>query len=36
MVNRQMPKPVELLELMQFEKPELNLKKRVWLAPPPR
>ncbi|WP_374008102.1 alpha-hydroxy-acid oxidizing protein [Leifsonia sp. LS-T14] len=28
MVNRQMPKPAELLELMQFKKPELNLKKR--------
>jgi L-lactate dehydrogenase (cytochrome) len=28
MVNRQFPKPVELLELMQFKKPELNLKKR--------
>ncbi|WP_285113714.1 alpha-hydroxy acid oxidase [Leifsonia sp. fls2-241-R2A-40a] len=28
MVTRQFPKPVELLELMQFKKPELNLKKR--------
>ncbi|MGO4299455.1 alpha-hydroxy acid oxidase [Leifsonia sp. RAF41] len=28
MVNRQVPKPLELLELMQFKKPELNLKKR--------
>lgn len=28
MVSRQFPKPVELLELMQFKKPELNLKKR--------
>lgn len=28
MVDRQFPKPVELLELMQFKKPELNLKKR--------
>ncbi|WP_374007454.1 alpha-hydroxy-acid oxidizing protein [Leifsonia sp. LS-T14] len=28
MVDRQMPKPAELLELMQFKKPELNLKKR--------
>lgn len=28
MVNRQFPKPVELLELMQFKKPELDLKKR--------
>ncbi|WP_374009137.1 alpha-hydroxy-acid oxidizing protein [Leifsonia sp. LS-T14] len=28
MVTRQFPKPAELLELMQFKKPELNLKKR--------
>jgi L-lactate dehydrogenase (cytochrome) len=28
MVSRQLPKPAELLELMQFKKPELNLKKR--------
>jgi L-lactate dehydrogenase (cytochrome) len=28
MVNRQFPKPIELLELMQFKKPELDLKKR--------
>ncbi|ANF33013.1 alpha-hydroxy-acid oxidizing enzyme [Leifsonia xyli] len=28
MVDRQFPKPAELLELMQFKKPELNLKKR--------
>ncbi|MGO4536233.1 alpha-hydroxy acid oxidase, partial [Leifsonia sp. 2MCAF36] len=28
MVTRQFPKPVELLELMQFKKPELDLKKR--------
>ncbi|MDR6969802.1 alpha-hydroxy acid oxidase [Leifsonia shinshuensis] len=28
MVDRQFPRPVELLELMQFKKPELNLKKR--------
>jgi len=28
MVDRQFPKPAELLELMQFKTPELNLKKR--------
>lgn len=28
MVNRQFPKPAELLELMRFKKPELDLKKR--------
>jgi L-lactate dehydrogenase (cytochrome) len=28
MVTRQFPKPVELLELMKFKKPELDLKKR--------
>lgn len=28
MVDRQFPRPAELLELMQFKKPELNLKKR--------
>ncbi|MDR6971979.1 alpha-hydroxy acid oxidase [Leifsonia shinshuensis] len=28
MVTRQAPRPAELLELMQFKKPELNLKKR--------
>ncbi|MGN7799682.1 alpha-hydroxy acid oxidase [Leifsonia sp. 22587] len=28
MVTRQLPRPAELLELMQFKKPELNLKKR--------
>ena len=28
MVTRQLPKPSELLELMQFKKPELNAKKR--------
>ncbi|SEH81658.1 MULTISPECIES: alpha-hydroxy-acid oxidizing protein, partial [unclassified Leifsonia] len=28
MVTRQFPKPVELLELMQFKRPELDLKKR--------
>ncbi|MCR2762622.1 alpha-hydroxy-acid oxidizing protein [Microbacterium sp. zg.B48] len=28
MVKRQLPKPVELLELMQFKKPELNGRKR--------
>ncbi|MGN7800432.1 alpha-hydroxy acid oxidase [Leifsonia sp. 22587] len=28
MVTRQAPRPAELLELMQFRKPELNLKKR--------
>ena len=28
MVTRQLPKPAELLELMQFKKPELNAKKR--------
>jgi L-lactate dehydrogenase (cytochrome) len=27
-VNRQLPKPAELLELMQFKKPQLNGKKR--------
>jgi len=28
MVERQLPRPVELLELMRFKRPELNLKKR--------
>ncbi|MEV8026203.1 alpha-hydroxy-acid oxidizing enzyme, partial [Microbacterium sp. NPDC080220] len=28
MVQRQFPKPLELLELMQFKKPELNGTKR--------
>ncbi|TDQ02514.1 MULTISPECIES: alpha-hydroxy acid oxidase [Microbacteriaceae] len=28
MVDRQLPRPAELLELMQFRKPELNSKKR--------
>ncbi|MGO4595597.1 alpha-hydroxy-acid oxidizing protein, partial [Leifsonia sp. 2TAF2] len=28
MVSRQFPRPAELLELMQFKRPELNLKKR--------
>jgi L-lactate dehydrogenase (cytochrome) len=28
MVTRQLPKPAELLELMQFKKPELNSRKR--------
>ena len=28
MVERQLPRPAELLELMRFKKPELNLKKR--------
>ncbi|NUU05881.1 alpha-hydroxy acid oxidase [Leifsonia sp. C5G2] len=28
MVDRQFPRPAELLELMQFRRPELNLKKR--------
>ncbi|WP_158865196.1 alpha-hydroxy acid oxidase [Leifsonia sp. AG29] len=28
MVTRQLPKPAELLELMKFKKPELDLKKR--------
>ena len=28
MVDRQLPRPAELLELMQFRRPELNLKKR--------
>lgn len=28
MVRRQLPQPAELLELMQFKKPELNAKKR--------
>ncbi|MDN4598614.1 alpha-hydroxy acid oxidase [Leifsonia virtsii] len=28
MVDRQFPRPAELLELMQFKKPELDLKKR--------
>src|SRR3984957_19667235 len=28
MVKRQFPKPAEILELMQFKKPELDLKKR--------
>src|SRR6187431_3716254 len=28
MVKRQLPNPAELLELMQFKKPELNGKKR--------
>lgn len=28
MANRQFPNPVELLELMQFKRPELNAKKR--------
>jgi L-lactate dehydrogenase (cytochrome) len=28
MVDRQLPKPAELLELMQFKKPELNARKR--------
>jgi len=28
MVTRQLPRPAELLELMQFKKPELNAKKR--------
>ncbi|MET3566539.1 L-lactate dehydrogenase (cytochrome) [Leifsonia sp. 563] len=28
MVDRQVPRPAELLELMQFKRPELNLKKR--------
>ena len=28
MVDRQLPKPAELLELMQFKKPDLNGRRR--------